>query len=156
MSGRVLVSSRGDGNWSTGNKLTAASTNVYFPPGTGTNAPDSTQDLTNNIDYAGWENKSNWIVQAKITATTNATVAIYVTRPTGVEELIQPSTVLTSGAAESVTAGGVGDELIVGPASYFRFHCSAVTGTPSVDCFVIGWNEGDIICLLYTSQSQRD
>jgi hypothetical protein len=148
MSGRALVSSRGDGNWSTGNTLTAASTNVYFPPGTGTNAPDSTQDLTNNINYAGWENKSNWIAQAKVTsgAGSNATIAIYVTRPTGVEELIQTSSTITFGAAaDSVTIGGVGDELVVGPVSFFRFHCSAITNSPTVSCYVIGWNEGDII-----------
>ena len=149
MSGRTLVSSRGDGNWSTGNTLTAASTNVYFPPGTGTNAPDSTQDLTNNIDYAGWENKSNWIAQAKVDSGavgSDAAISIYVTRPTGVEELIQTAvTINLTAATNSVTIGGLGDELVVGPVSFFRFHCSAITNSPTVSCYVIGWNEGDII-----------
>lgn len=145
MSGRVLVSSRGEGNWSGTDNVLDAVASIYFPPGTGSLAPTSSQDLTNNINFIGWETKSNWIAQAKIIAGTNATVAIYAARPSGVEELIQVATVLTSGGAESVTIGGVGDELVVGPVSYFRFECTVVNGGPDVECFVIGWNEGDII-----------
>ena len=146
MSGRVLVSSRGEGNWSgTDNQLDAVES-IYFPPGTGSAAPTSSQDLTNNINFIGWETKSNWIAQAKIVDGTNATVAIYVMRPSGVEALSQTgvSLILATGPL-SITIGGVADELVVGPASYFRFECTVATGSPKVDCFVIGWNEGDII-----------
>jgi hypothetical protein len=47
--------------------------------------------------------------------------------------------------APTFTHGGVDAEVIQGPVSYFRFLMASASGSPVVNCFVIGWNEGDII-----------
>jgi hypothetical protein len=146
---RVLVSSRGEGNWPT----TGATENVisgvesiYFPPGTGGAAPTSAEDFTNNINFSGWETKTNWIIQAQITAGTNAAIQVWAMRPTGVKELVMAVTTITLGAiTASVTWGGNDTEAIVGPISHFEFECTAVSGAARVGCYVMAFNEGDII-----------
>tara|TARA_R110000765_G_C18513004_1_gene557034 strand:+ start:42 stop:500 length:459 start_codon:yes stop_codon:yes gene_type:complete len=151
MAKRALVSNRGDGNWPTAganeNRL-AANGSAYFPPGTGGAAPTSEQDLTNSINFSGWENKSNWIVQANLISGTSCTIAVYAMRPTEVEELVVAAVTLDSTATppvNSFTWGGNDTETIVGPVSHFRFLMASAAGSPRVDCHVIGWNEGDII-----------
>ena len=148
---RALVSNRGDGNWGTGNTNNQITANgsIYFPHGSAkSDAPSSSQDLTNNINFIGWGCKSNWIVQAELASGTSCTIAVYAVRPTGVEELVVSAVTLNSGATppvESFTHGGIDAEVIQGPVSYFRFLMSSASGSPVVNCFVIGWNEGDII-----------
>ena len=151
MAKRALVSNRGDGNWPTvganENRL-AADGSVYFPPGTGGAAPTSEQDLTNSINFSGWENKSNWIVQAELTTvsgTEECTIAVYAMRPTGLKELVVAAVTLAHDGTHSFTWGGNDAEEIVGPVSHFEFVMAAAANSPRVDCHVIGWNEGDII-----------
>ena len=139
---RALVSNRGDGNWGTGNTNNQI---IFFPHGSAkTDAPSSSQDLTNNINFIGWGCKSNWIVQAELASGTSCTIAVYAVRPTGVEELVVSAVTMNS-SAPTFTHGGIDAEVIQGPVSYFRFLMASASGSPVVNCFVIGWNEGDII-----------
>jgi hypothetical protein len=144
---RALVSNRGDGNWGVGNTNNQITANgsIYFPHGSAkSDAPSSSQDLTNNINFIGWGCKSNWIVQAQLASGTSCTIAVYAVRPTGVEELVVSAVTMNS-SAPTFTHGGIDAEVIQGPVSYFRFLMASASSSPVVNCFVIGWNEGDII-----------
>mgnify|MGYP003632275254 FL=1 len=144
---RVLVSNRGDGNWGVGNTNNQITANgsIYFPHGaTKANPPADTGNLANSFDFSGWENKSSWIVQAELASGTSCTIAVYGVRPTGVEEALVAAATMNSGAP-SFTHGGLGAEVIQGPFTHFRFLMASASGSPVVNCFVIGWNEGDLI-----------
>jgi hypothetical protein len=144
---RVLVSNRGDGNWGAGNtnNQIAADGSIYFPHGaTAATVPSDSDSLANNFDLSGWETKSSWIVQAELISGTSCTIAVYGMRPTGVEELLVAAVTMNSGAP-SFTHGGLDAEVIQGPFSHFRFEMASASGSPVVNGFVIGWNEGDII-----------
>jgi len=144
---RVLVSNRGDGNWGAGNtnNRLSAGGSIYFPHGaTPGDPPADTGNLANNFDFSGWENKSSWIAQAQLASGTSCTITVFGMRPTGVEETLVPATALAA-ATPSFTHGGLDAEVIQGPFTHFRFLLASAVGAPRVDCFVIGWNEGDLI-----------
>lgn len=137
MAGRVLVSNRGEGNWSTGNEVNSAAAR-YFPHGaTSTDAPSDAECFGADFDHLGWGSKTNWMIQLDFTAGTGggATIDVFAMRPSGVEELIHQFTA-------DETRGGVGGEEIYGPVKYFRFIRSA--GSPVANCYVTAWNYGDI------------
>ena len=141
---RVLVSNRGDGNWNTLNRI-AADGSIHFPHGAlPADPPSDDESLSNSFEFTGWESKSNWILQANLDSGTSCTIAVFAMRPTGIEELVVAATTMNS-ANPSWTHGGVDAEEIVGPVQYFRFLMASASGSPRVDCFVIGWNEGDMI-----------
>jgi hypothetical protein len=148
---RVLVSNRGDGNWGAGNtnNQIVADGSIFFPHGSAkSDAPSDSQDLTNNINFIGWGCKSNWIVQAELSVVDDdedCSIAVYAVRPTGVKELVVAATALAHDGALSFTHGGLDAEVIRGPVSYFEFVMTNDTNNPIVNCFVIGWNEGNII-----------
>jgi hypothetical protein len=152
---RALVSNRGDGNWGAGNTNNqfigagGSSLSIFFPHGSAkTDAPSSSQDLTNNINFIGWGCKSNWIVQGELVVVDDdedCAISVYAVRPTGVKELVMAATALAHDGALSFTHGGIDAEVIQGPISYFEFVMTTNNNNPKVNCFVIGWNEGDII-----------
>jgi hypothetical protein len=149
---RVLVSSRGDGNWPTtggSQNRIGADGSIYFPFGDAAGTvPTSAQDFTNDIDFSGWGTKSNWIVQANLASGTSCTIAVFAMRPTGIEELVVAAVTLDSTATppvNSFTYGGIAAERIAGPVSHFRFLMASASGAPRVDCYVTAWNEGDIV-----------
>lgn len=154
---RVLVSNI-DGNWGywdysavppaldTENQLTG-SANVYFPPGSSKGVVPKESEMFFSTDYSSWTSKSNWIIQLNGNFGTGE-VDVYVGRPTGIEELV------LKGVGENFSWGGCSSidftaptpvdvyENITGPITYFRFNSR--TAVTSVNCYVIGWNEGDI------------
>tara|TARA_R100000808_G_scaffold25081_1_gene61499 strand:+ start:8881 stop:9372 length:492 start_codon:yes stop_codon:yes gene_type:complete len=147
---RVLVSNLGDGNWGDGtenNLNTAAGTSVYFPPGAAKGTqPTADECFFGNLDYIGWNSKTNWMVQvddatgAAPYGWNGSRVSVYVGRPSGVEELIVAS------AAADFTFGGIGGEEVYGPITYIRFRVDTLAATPTgLLCFVTAWNYGDII-----------
>ena len=137
---RVLVSNRGDGNWGitgTDHQLSTGQADIYFPHGAATtNAPSSTQIMGASLDHSAWGCKSNWIVQVDNVNGTG-TVKAYAVRPTGIEELLFTVTA-------DATWGGLDGEVIQGPVDYFHFNLSGGGSTPRFNCYVIGWNEGDM------------
>ena len=159
---RALVSNLGEGNWgigsSTDNQLDANGVSVYFPPGASKGtapAPgDSNAGPMSSLDLSGWGTKSNWVVQLNVTdrgtppSGTNVAITVKAYRPTGVSETVLE--VVGNELPASATYplpfsyGGYESEKICGPVSYFEFTTSGFTGNPSIDCFVIGWNEGDM------------
>jgi len=148
---RVLVSNRGDGNWGAGNtnNQIVADGSIYFPHGaTKADPPTDSENLANNFDFSGWETKSSWIVQAELVVVDDdedCRMAVYAMRPTGVKELVMAATALAHDGALSFTHGGIDGEVIQGPVSYFEFAMTNDNNNPIVNCFVIGWNEGDLI-----------
>tara|TARA_R100000664_G_scaffold34098_1_gene53976 strand:+ start:2793 stop:3287 length:495 start_codon:yes stop_codon:yes gene_type:complete len=152
---RALVSNSGDGNWgvngtatATDNKLDNANTRVFFPPGASKGTPPAQgashmSPAASSVDLVGFTSKTQWMVQVNATNLgTGGTpsVTIHAMRPTGIEELVH--TVTSTG---SDSYGGFNDESIQGPVSYFRFTATASNTTNlDVDCYVIGWNYGDI------------
>lgn len=156
---RALVSNLGDGNWGARsggeeNKLDDANTTIYFPPALdasgaqdkGTEPLPGTDTMSpagDALQFTAWTTKSNWIVQ--VDATNLGTggsprVNVYAVRPTGVQEIV-----LTVASTGEDSYGGYASEKICGPVAYFKFDATATTTTNlDVDCFVIGWNEGDI------------
>jgi hypothetical protein len=138
MSGRVLVSNRGEGNWPTsaaaGENNLNSGTDIYFPRGTGALAPTDAQCFGADFDHLGWGSKTNWMVQLDITGTIE--VNVYAMRPSNVEELV------ISVASADTTQGGIGGEEIYGPVKSFRFE--RATGAGSALCYVTAWNYGDI------------
>jgi hypothetical protein len=152
---RALVSNSGDGNWgvngtatATDNKLVVATPRIYFPPGASKGSPPAQgtshmSPAASSVDLVGFTSKTQWMVQVNATNLgTGGTVSVTVhaMRPTGIEELVLT---VTSTGADSY--GGFDDESIQGPVAYFRFTATADTLTNlDVDCYVIGWNYGDI------------
>ena len=134
MAGRVLVSNRGEGNWTGGaNNLSAA--DIYFPHGAAsTDSPSDAESFGADFDHLGWGAKTNWMVQLDVTGTVS--VSVYAMRPSGVEELV------VNAATADTTQGGIGGEEIYGPVKYFRFTKNS--GAGSALCFVTAWNYGDI------------
>lgn len=159
---RVLVSNLGEGNWGVGsntdNQITGNTESIFFPIGTDKNtAPvpgDNNAGPMSSFDLSGWGTKSNWIVQVNVTdkATPPSGTAVAITvkahRPTGVSEVVLEITGaggdLAGAAPLSFTYGGHQSEKICGPVSFFEFSSSGFSDTPVIDCFVIGWNEGDM------------
>ena len=148
---RALVSNLGEGNW-TGDdqRLDAGDPEIYFPPGSSKGiAPvpgTSNAGPMSEFDLAGWGTKSNWIVQLRCTNAGTAgalnDIEVFAVRPTGIEEPV--FTIAPGGLAiQTYTHGGLDGERIEGPVSYFKFVTNC-TGAVSVDCYVIGWNEGDM------------
>jgi hypothetical protein len=144
---RVLVSNLGDGNWGVGtdtaNQLSAANGRLYFPPGDTKSAePTPSQRFGGSVNYIGWSSKTNWMVQVENAHATNAgTVQIIGHRPSGVSEELFAATAIAGGG--SVTVGGIGGEEIYGPFTHFSFVITSNTGT--LNCYVTGWNYGDIL-----------
>lgn len=157
---RVLVSNLGDGNWGVGtdesNKLNNATSEIFFPPGaTKGAAPSLPAGLTEGLspaaqsaDLIGFTSKTQWMVQVNVinfgTAGAGAeTVSVFAVRPTGIEDLIHTFSTAGQDSYGGVTTASEGP--IEGPVSYFKFKSNAGTTTNlDVDCYVIGWNYGDI------------
>ena len=133
MSGRVLVSNRGEGNFT--NNTVSDGDAIYFPHGaTNKTIPSDAECFGADFDHLGWGAKSNWIIQY-VLASSSGTTRAWAMRPTGQLELIHGFTV-------DETRGGVGGEEIYGPVKYFKFERSS--STPVGSFYVIAWNEGDI------------
>tara|TARA_R100000278_G_scaffold46215_2_gene40177 strand:- start:10102 stop:10593 length:492 start_codon:yes stop_codon:yes gene_type:complete len=150
---RALVSNLGEGNW-TGDdkKLDSGDTRIYFPPGASKGvAPvpgTSNAGPMSDFDLAGWGTKSNWIIQLDCInkgtkSASDNDIEVFAIRPTGVKELVfsLANNVLATG--EQYAHGGLDSEKICGPVSYFEFITNS-SGAIDVDCYVIGWNEGDM------------
>ena len=145
---RVLVSNLGDGNWN-GDAINIHSGDetVFFPPSdVKGDPPTAAQQLGGSIDTLGWGSKSNWLFQLHNTATTLAVgdVSIYGYRPTGIPELIHLAPKASFAGGSVYTWGGQGGEEVYGPFVAFKFVLSNLTGAPIVNCYVVGWNYGDI------------
>tara|TARA_R110000787_G_scaffold183616_2_gene295513 strand:+ start:529 stop:942 length:414 start_codon:yes stop_codon:yes gene_type:complete len=135
MAGRVLVSNRGEGNWSTGNVVSSAIPTIHFPHGAAsTDAPSDAECFGADFDHLGWGSKTNWMIQLVETGT--CVIDVFAVRPSGIEELI------LADAAASLTQGGIGDEEIYGPVKSFRFRYKS--GAGSFACYITAWNYGDI------------
>tara|TARA_R110000751_G_scaffold113271_1_gene212391 strand:- start:242 stop:736 length:495 start_codon:yes stop_codon:yes gene_type:complete len=152
---RVVVSNLGDGNWTApANTLNNTDPDIYFPPGVAKgDVPIITANgfapSANSSDLIGFTSKTQWMVQ--INASHIGTggvpgISVYAVRPTGIEDLIVTFVPTVFPAQESyggVTSAAEGP--IEGPVSYFKFESNATTNTSlDVDCYVIGWNYGDI------------
>ena len=154
---RALVSNLGDGNWGASggeeNKINSTNRTIYFPPAldaSGAQAKgteplpgaDTMSPAGDALQFTAWTTKSNWIVQVNVanlgTGGTPA-VNVYAMRPTGVKERVLN---VTSTGEDSY--GGYASEKICGPVAYFEFESDSTGGSPDIDCYVIGWNEGDI------------
>ena len=149
---RVVVSNLGDGNWvAPANKLDATDTDIYFPPGAAKgDVPTVTANgfapSANSTNLIGFTSKTQWMVQVNATNIgTGGTpgISIYAVRPTGIEDLIVKFTATGQDSYGGVTSATEGP--IEGPVSYFKFESDATDNTDlDVDCYVIGWNYGDI------------
>ena len=135
MAGRVLVSNRGEGNWSTGNVVSAAATPIHFPHGAAsTDVPSDAECFGADFDHLGWGSKTNWMIQLVLTGA--ITIDVFAHRPTGIKELV------VSAASADTTQGGIGGEEIYGPVKFFEFERRS--GAGSFACYVTAWNYGDI------------
>lgn len=145
---------------------------VYFPPvvdASGTiqkhtePSPSADSGPMARLDNVGWGSKSNWMVQVVFadlgtppSGSGEIACRVEAVRPTGVAETVLEITGShagndLNGASDGIsfTHGGFDSEAITGPVSYFRFGINvdgstAYGGTFAIDCFVIGWNEGDL------------
>mgnify|MGYP003673942991 CR=1 FL=1 len=168
---RALVSNLGDGNWTTivtdpattdefqPNKLTRSSTRCFFPPGVtaaANNVPTAPEKaaapgvgfcIGGNVNTVGWGSKTNWLFQLKNTAAAGqqGIVQIFGYRPTGVVELIREVAAADIDGGAEFTYGGVDGEEVYGPFVAFKFFIKSFGGTaPVVECYVVGWNYGDV------------
>ena len=155
---RVLVSNLGDGNWSGDDSqldwdvsIPSGDSTIYFPPGaTKGVVPTPSEQLGSSIDLIGWGAKTNWLFQLNnISASGTAKegdISIYGYRPTGIPELIKTVPKADIGVGETYTYGGVDGEEVYGPFVAFKFQIdvASVTRNPSVLCYVVGWNYGDL------------
>ena len=142
----------------------------YSVPSPGDDAAGPAAQSLHGYDFTGWASKTNWIVQVvfKVVGTPPSAADVVAfrveaIRPTGVAETVLDITGSAAnndlnGAADGIsfTYGGHENEAITGPGSYFKFTVnpdnatypasgtSAYLGTFDIECFVIGWNEGDI------------
>ena len=70
-------------------------------------------------------------------------ISVYAVRPTGIEDLVHKFTATGQDSYGGVTSATEGP--IEGPVAYFKFESDATDNTNlDVDCYVIGWNYGDI------------
>ena len=169
---RALVSNLGEGNWGvdsgTQNRVDSTNARIYFPPaldssgsqvkGTEPTPGSSDAGPMSEFGFSGWGTKSNWIVQVVFTtlgtppsSATAVAFTVNAVRPTGVKEPVIQLTGTDAGGdlngasdGFTVTHGGFDGEKICGPVSYFEFVTAYTAGSPQIDCFVIGWNEGDM------------
>ena len=155
---RVLVSNLGDGGWGIGtdesNKLNNANAEIFFPPGASkgvapalpAGATEGLSPAAQSVDLIGFTSKTQWMVQinaANLGGGATPTVSVFAVRPTGIEDLIHTFSTSGQDSYGGVTTASEGP--IEGPVSYFKFKSNApITTNLDVDCFVIGWNYGDI------------
>ena len=71
-------------------------------------------------------------------------VKIFGYRPTGVVELIKTVSDTEIDGGLEFTFGGVDGEEVYGPFVAFKFFLRGITNSPVIECFVVGWNYGDI------------
>ena len=108
--------------------------------------PDASDQIGGNINYASWASKTNWLFQVEQTTaggTVTASIDIYGMRPSGVEDKLNAASISLTDVS-SFSIGGEGGDEIYGPFCYFRFNCTASANSPTVNCYVTGWNYGDI------------
>ena len=151
---------------------TSARRTIYFPPVVDASGlidkyteptPSADAGPMARLDNVGWGSKSNWMVQVVFadlgtppSGAGDIACRVEAVRPTGVVETVLEITGSAvgndlNGAADGIsfTHGGFDSEAISGPVAYFRFGinvdgATAYGGTFAIDCFVIGWNEGDL------------
>jgi hypothetical protein len=145
---RVLVSNLGDGNW-TGDAINIHSgdVTVFFPPSTNKgDPPTATQQLGGSVNTIGWGSKTNWLFQLDNRGGTTdiGDVSIFGYRPTGVPELIKLVLKTEFPGGTVFTWGGAGGEEVYGPFVAFKFVLSDISNAPSINCYIVGWNEGDV------------
>jgi hypothetical protein len=138
---RVLISNSGDGNWNAvvgqpnSNILTNAQTRVFFPNGTAVGvAPTAVEDFRNTFE--GWAGKDTWRIEVRAIGAGWAggeTVTVTIERPTGYDEV----------AAAAVAADFA--VVVSGPVAFIRFDVAGSVGATNIECFVTGYNEGDLI-----------
>jgi hypothetical protein len=149
---RVVVSNLGDANWvGPANNLDNSNSVIYFPPGVDkSTAPAITANgvapAATSSGPIGFTSKTQWMVQvnaSNLGSGGTPGISVYAVRPTGIEDLVHKFTATGQDSYGGVTSATEGP--IEGPVAYFKFESDATDNTNlDVDCYVIGWNYGDI------------